>query len=104
MIGGYYYGEVALSEQLEQLREHRVPEPTERYAAVGGLVVGQLTYHLRLRSGVAEHVDEVDDEHVQVVVLQRVELLHELIRPCRVVNLVVRECAMAAETFELGPD
>ena len=43
-------------------------EPALRDAAVGTLVVGKLAHHLRFGTRVREHVDEVNHQHVQVVV------------------------------------
>ena len=52
----------------------------------------------------AEHVDEVDYDNVQVVRLQRIELLQELVGAGRVVYLMVREGFTAPVTLELRLD
>ena len=64
-------------------------EPRQRDAAVCRLVVGQLANHLRLRSRMAQHVDEVEHHHVQVVPLQFVQLTHQSVGLLRRVDLMV---------------
>ena len=49
-----------------------------------------------------EHVDEVDYEHVQVVVLAFVVTLHELVGTHRVVHLVIAETVFLSEPVYLG--
>ena len=48
-----------------------------------------------------EHIDEVDDEHIEVVLFQVSVLLHELVSTCRVVDLVIGEAIVAAVAFNL---
>ena len=79
-----------------------MPEPAERDAAVGGLVLCQLPHHLRLGAGVRQHVDEVQHHHVQVVPFQGVELCQQLVGRGGVVYLVVAEGVLAAVTVQLG--
>lgn len=50
----------------------------------------------------AEHVDEIEHDHIEIVVLQIGELAQQLLGAGRVVDLVVGEPAAAAETLELG--
>src|SRR3712207_1304863 len=76
-------------------------EPTQRDTAVGRLVIGQLARHFRLRTGMREHVDEVDHEHVQIVFLQLLDVLDELLGGLRVVYFRVREGVVPAETVNL---
>ena len=75
VVRGQHNGVIALSQAFEEVGDDRVAQPGERDGAVGTLVVGELPYHLRLGAGVGEHVDEVDDNNIEVVVLQRVVLL-----------------------------
>ena len=75
MIGSDNDLVIGLSQLAEEVGDDRVAEPRECYRAIGTLVIGQLTYHLRLGSGVAEHIDEIEHHHVEVVLLQRAELL-----------------------------
>ena len=49
-----------------------------------------------------QHIDEVDDEHVQVVVLAFVVALHKLVGTRRVVHLVVAETVFLSESVQLG--
>ena len=64
-------------------------EPTECYRAVCRLVVCQFAHHLRLRTRVTQHVDEVYYHHVEVVLLHLVELSEETLGTIGVVNLMV---------------
>ena len=102
VVGGDNHLEVALRQSLEQLGKHRVAQPALRNTAVGTLVVGKFTHHLRFRSGMREHVDEVDYEHVQVVVLAFVVTLHKLVGTHRVVHLVIAETVFLSEPVYLG--
>ena len=101
VVGGYHNSVAALGETLEEVIDHRVAEPAQSDAAVGFLVVGKLTHHLRFRAGVAKHVDEVEHHHVEVVALQLVEALQEFLRRGGIVNLVVGKSVVAAEAVEL---
>ena len=98
MVGGDQYRVLALCQQFEQFGQYGVAEPADGDAAIGRLVVGQFAHHLRLGAGMAQHVDEVDDEHIQMVGRQLVELLHEFVCRRRIVDLVVGEGVVAAET------
>ena len=51
-----------------------------------------------------EHVDEVEDHHVEVVLLQRVELLQQLVGLLRGVDLVIREGVTPAVALQLRLD
>ena len=51
-----------------------------------------------------EHVDEVHHEHVEVVVLQVVQLLQEAVAGSRVVHLMIGEGVLAAVAVEEGLD
>ena len=47
--------------------------------AIGGVVASQLSYHLRLSACVRQHINEVKDHHIEVVVEQLFEVLHQSI-------------------------
>ena len=51
-----------------------------------------------------QHVDEIEYHHIQVVLVQLVQLLHKLLSIGRRVNLVIRERLMSAITFQLCLD
>ena len=102
VVGGDDDAVVGLCQCLEELAHHSVAEPRQGDAAVCGLVVGQLTHHLRLSAGMGEDVDEVDDDDVEVIVLQVLELTHQLLRPRAVDNLVVGEGLLAPVALQLG--
>ena len=51
-----------------------------------------------------EHVDEVDDEHIQVVALAFVVMFQELVGSCRIVHLVIAEAVVLAVSVQLGLD
>ena len=76
-------------------------EPAERQTAVCRLVVSQLTHHLRLCSCVRQHVYEVDDNDVKVVLQHVVEMFEHLLASRRVVDLVIAERVVASEPFYL---
>lgn len=80
MIGCEDDGVVAIGQSLEQFSHDGVAEPGERDAAVGTLVVGQLANHLRFCASMREHVDEVDNDDVEIVVFQTVVLLQQALR------------------------
>ena len=67
VIGGYENLAISLRQMLQHLSHRRVAEPRECDRTVGRLVVGELAHHLRLRAGMRQHVDEVEHQHVQVV-------------------------------------
>ena len=92
---------VRLCQLLENICQQTVTEPAERNRTVSTLVVCQLAYHPHLRTGMGEHIDEVDDEHIEVVLFQVSVLLHELVSTCRVVDLVIGEAIVAAVAFNL---
>ena len=98
MVGGDDHSAGSGSQLSEQFGYDGVAKPAEGDGAVGRLVVGQFAHHLRLCAGMAQHVDEVDDEHIQMVGRQLVELLHELVCRRRIVDLVVGEGVVTAET------
>ena len=104
VVGGDDDAVVGLRQCLEELAHYSVAEPREGDAAVCGLVVGKLAHHLRLGAGVGEDVDEVDDDDVEVIVLQILELAHQLLRPRTVDNLVVGEGLLAPVALQLGLD
>ena len=69
MVGGDNHLVVGLCQPPEEVRDDGVAEPGEGDAAIGTLVVGEFTHHLRLGAGMTEHVDEVEHHHIQVVLL-----------------------------------
>ena len=70
VIRGQHDGIVAVCLSFEEICDNRVTEPGERDGAVSTLIVGKLTHHLRFSARVRKHVDEVDDNHIQIVVFQ----------------------------------
>ena len=68
MVGGDDYADVLAAQHLQQLVERTELEPREGDVAIGGLVLRQFFYHLDFGAGVRQHVDEVVDEGVEVVV------------------------------------
>ena len=79
-------------------------EPRERNRAVGRLVVGQFAHHFRLRAGVREHVDEVENHDVQVVLLELRQLGEQFLGLLRIVDFVVRKTVVTAESLDLRAD
>ena len=101
MIGGDDDTIVGLSQLTEQVGYDRMAEPRQGDASVGRLVVGQLTHHLRLRTGMTEHVDEIEHYHVQVVLAQRVQLLHKPVGILRRIDFMVRKGVLPTIPFQL---
>ena len=64
-------------------------EPAQSDATICRLVIRQLTDHLRLRARMAEHVYEIEYDHIQVIPPEIFELLHELLSSRRVVYLMI---------------
>ena len=104
MIGGQHYCTVLSSQTAEEVTHGRMAQPTLCDASVGCLVAGKFPYHKAFCTSVAEHVYEVDDHDIQVVIPQLRYLLDELLCGIRVVNLVIRERVPAAIAFELCLD
>ena len=104
MVGGDNHLVIGLRQLSEELGDHRVTEPGEGDAAIGTLVVGQFTYHLRLSAGMTEHVDEVEDHHVEVVLLQRFELLEQFIGLFLTVDLMIGESVLTTIALQLRLD
>ena len=100
VVGGDHHLAVILRQSSEQFREHRVAQPALRDAAVGTLCIGELAYHLRFRSGMREHVDEVDHQHVQVLLPAFVVVLHKAVGALRIVHLVIAEAVSLAVSVE----
>src|SRR5690606_13475137 len=73
VVGGDHHAAATLGDALEDVDQGAVLEPALGEAAVGGVVVGQLADHLHLRAGMAQHVHEVVDDHVQ-------RIAHELVQ------------------------
>ena len=69
VVGGDDDAVVGLCQQAEQVGDDAMTEPRQGNGAVGRLVIGQLAHHLRLGTGMGEHVDEVEDNDVEVVLL-----------------------------------
>ena len=76
-------------------------EPGEGDAAIGTLIVGEFPYHFRLSTGMTEHVDEVEHHDIQVILLQRAELLQQLICISLVVDFMIRERVLPSVSFHL---
>ena len=104
VVGGDDDAVVSLCQQAEQIGDDRMAEPRQGDGTVGRLVISQLAHHLRLSTGMGEHVDEVEDDDVEVVLLQRVQLLQQLVGLLRGVDLMIGEGVMAAIAFQLGAD
>ena len=100
VVGGNHHLAVILRQSSEQFREHRVAQPALRDAAVGTLRIGELAYHLRFRPGMREHVDEVDYQHVQVLLPAFVVVLHKPVGALRIVHLVIAEAVSFAVSVE----
>jgi len=100
VVGGEDDVVVRVGEGAEQVCHGAVAEPAECDAAVGGLVAGQLANHTALGAGVAEHVNEVEDAHVDIIFLHLRQLLHETLGSCGVVDLVIGEGVLAAVALE----
>ena len=100
VVGGDHHLAVILRQSSEQFREHRVAQPALRDAAVGTLRIGELAYHLRFRPGMREHVDEVDYQHVQVLLPAFVVVLHKPVGALRIVHLVIAEAVSLAVSVE----
>ena len=104
MIGGDNHLVVGLCQLSEELGDDRVTEPGEGNATIGTLVIGQLAYHLRLCTGMTKHVDEVEDDHVQIVLLQRVELLEQFIGLVLTVDFMIGEGVLTTIALQLCLD
>ena len=98
VVGGDDDVVVGLCQLSEEVGDDGVLEPREGDAAIRRLVVGQLAHHLRLGTGMAEHVDEVEHHDVEVVLLQRLQLSQQL------VGFLLGEGVVAAIALQLGAD
>ena len=102
MVGGDYDAIVALRKQFEEVGDCRMAKPTEGDAAICRLGVGQLAHHLRLGAGMTEHVDEIEHDDIDVVLGQLGVALQIALGTGNVVDLIIGECVVAAETLNLG--
>ena len=89
-----------LGDLLEEVVGRRVAEPALGQRAVGGLRIGQLAYHLALGTGMREHVDEVQDNDIERVLLEAVEVREELLTEARLVDLIVGEAVVLAVALQ----
>ena len=80
-----------VEEAAEKFAHTGVPKPRERDGAVGRLVRGQFAHHAAFGAGMGEDVDEVDDQHVERMLFQRVEAGQQMVDGSRIVELVVGE-------------
>ena len=102
MVGRHDHPAVGLCQQFEEVGDDRMTEPREGDATVGTLVVGEFAHHLRLRTGMTEHVDEVEHDHVQVVLLERIKLLQQFVGIAGTVHLMIRKGVLPPITLQLG--
>ena len=100
MVGGDDDVGIGLGKFLEKFADRRVVEPRSGDAAVGTLIARQFTHHARLRTGMTEHIDEVDDQHIKIVAHKVLETFHYFLRLRRVVQLEVGESILATIAVE----
>ena len=101
VIGGDDDLAILLCQLTEEFGDDRMAEPGERDRTVGTLIVGELAHHPRLRTGVTQHIDEVEHYDVQIVLPEVRHLLHQLVGIGRVVHLVIREGVLLAIAVQL---
>ena len=70
--------------------------------SIGGIVGGEFANHARLGAGMGEHVDEVEHDDVEVVLLKRIEVAEQALSGGSVVDFVVGKSALTAEAFKLS--
>ena len=95
---------VSLGQLLEEVGDDRMAEPRQRDAAVSTFITCQFPDHFRLSAGMTEHVDEVEDNDIQVKVLQRVELLQKFVSISGTVYFMIGEGVLPAITLKLCLD
>ena len=101
VVGGDYHTVVTASEQLEKLGDCRMAKPTEGDTAISRLSVCQLTHHLRLGARMTQHVDEIEHHNIDVVIRQLGITLEITLGRCNVVDFVIREGVVTAESLNL---
>ena len=96
MVRGDHQPTAALGDAFEDVEERAVLEPALGEAAVGGIVIGQLADHLHLGAGMAQHVHEVVDDHVERIAHEVVQAVGEFLARVQVEDLVVAELHVLA--------
>ena len=91
---------VALCQGTEEITNSRVAEPTECDAAVGCFIGRQLTHHPTLGAGMAEHIDEVEHAHIDIVLRHLWQLLHQTFSGSGVVHLIISKGMLATVALE----
>lgn len=74
VVGGEDHAVAHLGDVLEEVVRRRVAEPAARQRAIRSFGIGQLADHLALGAGVGEHVDEVQHDDVQLILLEAIEV------------------------------
>ena len=101
MVGGDNHSPVGLCQPFEQFRDDGMSEPAECDRTVGRLIVSQLPHHLRLCACMAQHIDEVEHHHIEIILLQLVKLLHEAFCAVGVVDFVIGEGIVTTVSLQL---
>ena len=102
MVGGEHDFVAFFGYATEEVEGRGVAKPRFGQRAIGGIVGGELANHARLGAGMGEHVDEVEHDDVEVVLLKRIEVAEQALSGGGVVDFVVGKSALAAKSFKLG--
>ena len=104
VVGGQYHLVAHFGNRTEEVERRGMFHPGASQGAVGGLVVSQFAHSLDFGAGMAQHIDEVDDDDVERVALEALQTCHEFLAITVLVDLVIRKFVMFAETVELRLD
>ena len=100
MVGGENNTVAHLGDVLEEVVGRRVAEPALRQRSISSLGIGQLTDHLALGAGMGEHVDEVEDDDVERVLLEAVEVRQKAFAEAGFVDLIIGEGIVLAVALD----
>ena len=71
VVGGHNYFITFVGDTFEQLQSGGMLEPGTGQAAVSRFALRQFTDHFHFRTGMRQHIHEVEDNDIQLVMCQR---------------------------------
>lgn len=89
MVGGQYDLISHVSNGTEEIDSGTMLKPCAGDGTIGSLVVCEFSHCLRLCAGMREHIDEVEHNDIELVLLQRVELCYITLSEIGLIDFVV---------------
>lgn len=100
MVGSEDHAVAHLGDVLEEVVRRRVAEPATRQRAISCFGIGQLADHLALGASVGEHIDEVQHDDVQLILLEAIEVAQQALAEAGFVDLIIGEGIVLAVALD----